>query len=166
MVVSPLIQEASSVHFNWRSFSARDTRFFYPEIVLWIKHLLIHLKDHFARVSHFCVKMGKYHLPCEKLRSEPRHLGTEKGENQKKFGCTDSCTHVTVELVSYLCRFWNNISYASVVFVIRSFLWQLWYSQVEKLQLQRPDTKTTSVNLQEETFLRYFRQDQSGGEQN
>lgn len=59
-----------------------------------------------------------------------------------------------------------NISYASVVFLIKSFLWQLRRSQVDKLQLQGPDTKTTTVNLQEETFLRYFRHDQSGGEQN
>lgn len=59
-----------------------------------------------------------------------------------------------------------NVSYASVVFLIKSFLWQLRRSQVDKLQLQGPDTKTTTVNLQEETFLRYFRHDQSGGEQN
>lgn len=59
-----------------------------------------------------------------------------------------------------------NISYASVVFLIKSFLWQLRRSQVDKLQLQGPDTKTTTVNLQEETFLRYFRHDQSSGEQN
>lgn len=59
-----------------------------------------------------------------------------------------------------------NVSYASVVFLIKSFIWQLRCSQVDKLQLQRPDTKTTTVNLQEETFLRYFRHDQSGGEQN